>query len=118
MCPANAGIRAGNHDGLPSEPKRPYVRRIRVIDARLDRLRRSGDAGLQRRLLDRTTQRKVILDHRIAFKTRHVRTGRQCFGNLPIACHQDHVNDIEGAMLDVALAQPLQDRFLRALGLV
>jgi hypothetical protein len=87
MCPANAGIRAGNHDSLPSEPKRPYVRRIRVIDARLDRLRRSGDAGLQRRLLDRTTQRKIILDHRIAFETRHVGASSQCFSKLPIAFH-------------------------------
>jgi hypothetical protein len=46
MRPANTGIGAGNHDGFPSEPERPDIRRMRVSDARWNRRRR---AGLQRR---------------------------------------------------------------------
>ena len=39
MRPANAGIGARNHDSLAGETECPNLRRVRVIDARLDRLR-------------------------------------------------------------------------------
>ena len=58
------------------------------------------------------------MDVRIAFYPRHVRPGRQRFGDLPGSLHQNRINDIEGLMLDAAIAQPLQDRTLCCLGLV
>ena len=42
MGPANTGICAGNNDSLASESQRPYVGRVRVLDARLDRRRGTG----------------------------------------------------------------------------
>jgi hypothetical protein len=46
MRPANARIRAGNNDSFPFESEPPYVRRMRVLNARLDCRRCSGTAGL------------------------------------------------------------------------
>jgi hypothetical protein len=46
---------------------------------------------------------------------RHVRTGSQHFSELAVSFHQNRVNDIERLMLDVAVAQQLQDRLLRGL---
>ena len=37
MCPALAGIRIGDNNSLSVEPERPYLRRVRVIDARFNR---------------------------------------------------------------------------------
>ena len=45
MRPANAGVRAGNNNVLAREPERPDIRRMRVIDARLDRRRVAGPRG-------------------------------------------------------------------------
>src|SRR5439155_9213472 len=118
MRPANTGIGAGNHDSLPLEPERPDVRRVRVSDSWLDRRRRRRAAGSQRRLLDRASLRKVIVNKRIACNTCHVRTSRQCIGDLSSAFHQDGINDIERLMFDVAFAQPLQDWLLPALSLL
>ena len=42
MRPANPGIRAGDDNALPSESESPNVRRMRVLDARLDRRRTSA----------------------------------------------------------------------------
>ena len=39
MCPTLASICAANCDSLPSEPQRPDIRRVRVGDARFNRLR-------------------------------------------------------------------------------
>jgi hypothetical protein len=39
MCPALAGVRIGDDNSLSVEPERPYLRRVRVIDARFDRRR-------------------------------------------------------------------------------
>ena len=36
MRPALAGISASNRDSLAPETQRPYIRRVRVSDARLD----------------------------------------------------------------------------------
>ena len=116
--PANTGIRAGNDNSLPSEPKRPDIRRVRVSNARLDRRRRRGAAGLQRRLLDRASLRKVILNMGIACNARHVGASGQRVGDLSSALHHDRINDIEGLMLDVVFAQPLQDWPLCGLRLV
>ena len=116
MCPANTGIRTGNHDSLPLEPERPNIRRVRVSDPRLDRRRPRRAAGPQRRLLDRTSLRKVIVNKRIAGNTRHVWTSSQRRGDLPSAFYQDGINDIERLMFDVAHAQPFKDRPLGGLG--
>ena len=104
MCPPNTGIRTGNHDSLSLEPERPNIRRVRVSDPRLDRRRRRRAAGPQRRLLDRTSLRKVIVNKRIACNARHVRASRQRVGDLSSAFHKDGINDIERLMLDVAFA--------------
>jgi hypothetical protein len=116
MRPADAGVCAGNNDGFTLESERPHIRRVRVNNARLDRRRSRGNTGLQRRLLDRTWLRKVIVDERISLDSRHLRAGGQRVGQLAIAFHQNRVNDIERLMLDVTIAQPLQDWFLSALG--
>lgn len=42
--PANTGVRAGNDDGFSFESECPDVRRMRVINARLDRRRRARSA--------------------------------------------------------------------------
>jgi hypothetical protein len=114
--PANTCVRAGNDDSLSPEPKGPDIRRVRVSNARLDRRWRRGAAGLQRRLLDRASLRKVVLNMRIACDAGHVRAGRQYFGELAIAFHQNRVHDIKRLMLDVAVAQPSQEWLLSALG--
>ena len=36
VTPANSSVRVGNNNLLPREPERPYLRRMRVIDARFD----------------------------------------------------------------------------------
>ena len=118
MRPANTGICAGDYDSLPFEPERPDVRRMRVNDSRLDRRRRARSAGLQRRLLDRAWLRKIIVNQGITLDARYLRSSSQSVGNLASAFHQNGVNDIKGAMLDVAVAQPLQDRFLGAVRLL
>src|SRR5438552_10512443 len=118
MRPANTGICAGDHDSLPFEPERPDVRRMRVNDSRLDRRRRARSAGLQRRLLDRAWLRKIIVNQGITLDACYLRSSSQSVGNLASAFHQNGVNDIKGAMLDVAVAQPLQDRFLGAVRLL
>jgi hypothetical protein len=41
MRPTNAGVRAGNDDRFSFESECPHVRRMRVINARLDRRRRA-----------------------------------------------------------------------------
>jgi hypothetical protein len=88
---------------------------VRVSYPRLDGHWR---AGLHRRLLDWTGLREIIVNVRIAFDPRDVRASRQCVGNLTCAFHQDGVNDIERLVLDVAVAQPLQDWLLCAPGLL
>ena len=87
MCPTNTSIGARNDDSFPFESEVPNVRRVRVSNAGLDRRRGSGTAGLQRRLLDRASLRKVIVDQGIAFDTRHVGTGSECFGKLAVSFH-------------------------------
>ena len=37
MSPANPRVRIGDNNLLSGEPKRPHLRRVRVIDARFDR---------------------------------------------------------------------------------
>jgi hypothetical protein len=84
MRPALAGISASNRDSLAPETQRPYIRRVRVSDARLDclwclRLRRSVNnaVGL----------RKHILNVWVAFHSRHIRTRRQRFSDVTAALH-------------------------------
>src|SRR5262245_25461862 len=66
MRPTNTGIGAGNHESLSGISERPHIRRMRVSDPRLDRRRRRRTAGPQRRLLDRASLRKLIVNKRIA----------------------------------------------------
>ena len=49
MRPAHAGVRAGDDNVLSGKPERPYLRRMRVIDARFDRCRA---LKMRRRLVD------------------------------------------------------------------
>jgi hypothetical protein len=109
MRPANTRIGAGNDDRFSFEPKRPNIGSVRIGNSRLDRFRRTGRARLQRRLLDRPRLRKVIVNYRVACDVRHIRAGRQCLGELPVAFHQNSVHDIERLILNVAFAQPLQN---------
>ncbi len=39
MRPAHAGVRRGDHNLLSCEPERPYLGRMRVIDAGFNRIR-------------------------------------------------------------------------------
>jgi hypothetical protein len=87
MRPANTGIRAGDHDSLPFEPERPDIRRMRVNDSRLDRRRRAGSAGLQRRLLDRAWLRKIIVNQGITLDASYLRSSSQSVGNLASTFH-------------------------------
>ena len=73
MGPANASIGTGNNDVLPGESQGPHLRRVRVIDARLDRVR---TLEVRRRIDGRAWLRKLVLNVRIAFYPRHVRPGR------------------------------------------
>src|SRR6476660_117787 len=111
--PANASIGTGNNDGLPGESQGPHLRRVSVIDARLD-------CGwcLRLRYFHRSRLRQVVVDTWIAFYSRHVGTRGQRIGHLPCSPHQDCVNNVEGLMFDGAVAQPLQDWALRGLALV
>ena len=87
MRPSKTSICAGNHDGLPFEPERPDIRRMRVNDPRLDRRRRASSAGSQRRLLDRAWLRKIVVNHRIALDTRHLRPSSQRVRDLAVTFH-------------------------------
>jgi hypothetical protein len=116
MRPADTGIRAGNDNCFSSEPERPHIRCVRVFDARLDHRRHSGNAGLQRRYLNRSALRKVIVNHGIAFDARNLRASSKRVSELASPFHQDRVHDVKCAMLNVAFTQPLQEWSLRALG--
>src|SRR6266498_5092503 len=102
--PTNARVGAGHNDILSSETERPYVRRVSVLDAWLDRGRRARCARLQGRLLDRTWLRKVIVNVRVTCDARHVGASRQRRCDLSSALHQDGINNIEGLVLDVTFA--------------
>jgi hypothetical protein len=79
MRPANTGIGTGDDNVLPRVPKCPNLRRMRVLDPWFDRSRP------RRRLLDRSGSRKVIMDYRVAFYSRHVRPGRQRLSYLALS---------------------------------
>src|SRR6266542_534292 len=115
MRPANTSIGTRYHNILPVESERPDIRRVRVTDARFDRLR---SPRLRRRLNRRTRLGKRILNVRIALYARHIRTGSQCLGDLAATLHQNCVNDVEGLMLEPAFTQPLQDWSLSRLTLI
>src|SRR5438067_4431292 len=71
--PANAGVRACNNNPLAAKSERPDIRRVRVSNAGFNRRRSSG---LQRRLLDRTGLRKVVVDKWVPLHTCDVWPGR------------------------------------------
>src|SRR6478752_3725977 len=79
MRPTLAGISARNRDSLAPETQRPYIRRVRVSDPRLDCL---WCLRLQTFWL-----RKRISNAWVAFHSRHIRTRRQRFGDLATALH-------------------------------
>ena len=115
VCPALTSISAANRNSLASEPQRPDIRRVRVGDARLNRLRR---LRLRQAASKRGRLRQRILNVRIAFDSRDIRTRRQRFGDLAAALHQNRVHNVKGAMLDAAFTQPLKDRPLCCLALI
>ena len=63
MCPARASIGPTDRDSLTLEAQRPHIRRVRIIDARFNRLR---SLRWRRRLSDSIRLRKNIFDLRIA----------------------------------------------------
>src|SRR5947207_12384946 len=73
MRPANARVRARYNNILSGETQCPYLRRMRVIDARLDPCR---SQEVRRRLIDSFRLRKIVMDKRIPFYSRHIRPGR------------------------------------------
>jgi len=77
MRPANTGIGTRNNDVLPGESQGPYLRCVRIVDPGLDRFR---NLGVSRRFFDWAGLRKVVVDERIAFHSRHLRPSRQRFG--------------------------------------
>lgn len=115
--PADACVRPGNDDGFSLEPKRPNIRSMSVLDTWLDGRRCAGYAGLQRRSVDRTSLGELIINLRITLNACYLGKGSQRVGDFSGALHPNEVHDIKGAILDVTIAQPLQDRLLRALRL-
>ena len=77
MCPANAGICTGNNDVLPCESEGPYLRCVRIVNPGLDRCRTQG---VRSRVFGWPGLRKVVVNERIAFYSRHLRSSRQRFG--------------------------------------
>ena len=73
MCPALAGVCIGDNNLLARESERPYLRRMRVIDAGLNRGR---PLEARRCIGERVRLGKVIIDPRITFHTRDVGTRR------------------------------------------
>src|SRR5205823_13610150 len=71
--PTNSGVRACNNNPLAAKSERPDIMRVRVSNAGFDRRRSSG---LQRRLLDRTGLRKVVVDKWVPLHTCDVWSGR------------------------------------------
>src|SRR4029077_14980639 len=124
MRPTNAGVSAGYRDSLPSEAQSPYIRGVGVSNARFDRrwslrfLRRSRRTGDRRSLCRRLRLREIVPDVWIAFYSLYIRTSCQSFSHLARAFHQNRVHDVEGAMFDSALTQPLQNRALCSLPFV
>ena len=115
MRPALTCISSTYRDSLTAKPERPYIGRVRVSNARLNRrrllrLRRCGG--------NRIRLRQHIFNGWIAFYSRHIRTSRQRLGNLAAAFYQNRIHDMKRSMLDAALAQPLQNRALRRLAFV
>src|SRR5437868_15218594 len=77
MRPAHACVGTRHHNVLSSETQCPYLWRVHVIDAGLDR---RGTLHVRRGLINRLWLRKVILNARVAFYPGHVRPVRQCLG--------------------------------------
>ena len=97
MRPALAGISAANRNSLTPEAQRPHIRCVRVSDARLNRLR---FCGCEEASTSAFGCGKDISNVWIAFHSRHILTGRQRFGDLAAALHQNRVHNVEGTMLD------------------
>ena len=106
MRPPNARIGAGYDNVLAGKTQRPYLGRMRVIDARLYC---RGPLEMRRRLVDSFRLRKMVLDQWIAFDACYVRPGCQCLCDLSSSIYQDYVNNVEGAIFESAFAQPLQN---------
>src|SRR5262249_51089048 len=71
MRPALAGIGASHCNSLTAKSECPYVRRVRVLNARLNR---RGVLWLRRRLDNSIGLREHIVNDRIAFYARDIRT--------------------------------------------
>ena len=102
MCPTLTSIRAPNRNSLPSEPQRPDIRRVRVIDVGSivsGRCASDGPPAI-------AAGSGAILDLRIAFHSGHIGPRSQFFGDLATALDQNRVHNVKGAMLDAAFTQP------------
>src|SRR5215475_14563759 len=115
MCPANACVRARNDDRFSLKPERPNIRSVSVLDAWLNGRWCAGDSGPERRSFDRSSLRQLIMNLRVSLNTCYPGKSSQRIGGFPVSLHPNGIHDVEGAMLDVAVAQPLQDRRLRVM---
>ena len=106
MRPANAGVCTRHNNSLPGEPLRPDLRRVCVIDARLNRCR---TLEKPRRLNHGARLRETIVDVRIAFNAGHIWPRRQLQGNIEVTFYPNQIHYVIRAMRDIALAQPCQE---------
>ena len=86
---------------------------MRVGDVRLNCLRL---ARLRQAASKRGRLRQRILNVRIAFDSRDIRTCRQRFGDLVAALYQNRVHNVKGAMLNAALTLTIEGSALVLLG--
>src|SRR6267143_2485198 len=115
MRPPLASIGSRHRQPLSAKAQCPDIRRVRVVDSRLNSRR---TLRLRSCLNNRNRLGDDILDLRIAFYPRNVRTASQGLGDLAGALHQDRIHDVERTMLDAMFAQPSEDRSLCCLALV
>src|SRR5262249_12940068 len=113
MRPANTGIRTGNHNVLAGVPKSPNLWSVRVLNSRFD----CGWPVRFGRTLDWPWLWQLVVNNWVAFNASHARPSRQRLGKFAVTFQQNHVDDVERLILNVAVAQPLQNGRLRDLAL-
>ena len=120
VCPTLTGISAADDNSLASEPQRPHIRRVRIVNTGSIV---SGVSAVSKSTGQWTPSGWILLVSNvwIAFYSGDVREfffQQQRSGDLAAALHQDRVHNVKGAMLDAALSatEPLKDRPLCCLG--
>jgi len=111
MRPSNTSIGTGYNNVLPGETERPDLRGMRILDTRFDGSR------YRRRFLGSARLREVVVDHRIALYMYHVWASCECVRKLATTLHENCIHNVERLIFDAAVAQQLENWFLRTLGL-